>query len=328
MKLFALLEMDKVDNYYNKRKYWHRWCIVVYAESFRKISALTIENIMISKTLKKYLERISRLKIFISFCSEDDCQAKFLFHVLKYYKIETFFSPVHCEIGKRYTDDIIKNLRDSTTLIVIITKNTCKSSWVTKEIDIFKKKSPGKKIIPLIFNQTDLEMIYSGLSKYSYVDFSDWTDGFTNLCRNFGIKFLDNLYKDLSIERRINQIDRRSNDVRFRLQTSFWKCYSKAFNLSIKDEVKLNKRAFFYFNQAILVEAKNYFYFDNDGNLYNPINVINRHSEKVWAYFKSKSQNNHAKVIDLTILLADLLVEDYRIFWKDRRKENISTLFH
>lgn len=275
---------------------------------------------MILDKLEKYYRQISKLKIFISFCHKDICKAKFLYHILKYYNIITFFSPVNCEKGKIYPKEIIKNLKDSNLLLVIVTKNTNESKWVTKEIITFESDLNGKKIIPLMFDQVDLSEISLGLSKYEYIDFSDWTNGFTELLDNFGVKFLDKFFQDLNLERR-HLKDRRSNDIKLRLQTTFWNYYSRIYNLGIRDEVKLNDRGFHYFCRSILPGAKKYLYYDGYGNLFNFKYVINLYAAKVWSFFQSYSSSKYARAIDLTILLSDMLTANYNVKWIDRRKD-------
>ena len=275
---------------------------------------------MISEKLKKYYSYIGNLKIFISFSYKDICQANFLHHILDYYNLRTFFSPVHCEKGKIYPKEILKNLKNSNILLVIVTNNTLQSRWVTKEISTFEFNLKGRRIIPLIFDKVDLSQISPGFNKYEYIDFSDWTNGFTDLLCIFGVAFLTNSSQDLSLERR-HLSDRRSDDIRLRLQTSLWNYYSNAYRLSFKDLVKLDERGFYYFCRSILPAVAKYYFLDEFGNLYNYQHVIKLYAEKAWSFFRNHSESKYAKAIELTIYLSDILTSSYNIKWIDRRKD-------
>lgn len=274
---------------------------------------------MTSKNLEEYNPTKSNIKAFISFNSKDICQANFIYHILKYYQIKSFFSPFHCEKGKIYSKEIKKNLKESDVLLVVVTKNTHLSSWVTKEIAIFESKKENVEIIPLIFEQANLGDISPGLSKYQYIDFSDWTTGFTELFKKFGIKFLEKQFEVKTYNKRTLK-DRRSEErINLRIQTTFWNYYSRIYNLDMKDEVKLDERGYYYFYRSLLPGAKKYFYYDNFGNLFNYKYVLNLYAEKAWLFFRFYSQNKYAKAIDLTILLANLITDNYTVKWIDRR---------
>lgn len=292
-----------------------------------------VHNLQIFNKKEARLGWFMMAQLFISHSCKDISLAKFLIHLFNYYHIKTWSSFIDLELGTNSNQNIDKALLRCDYLLVLITKNTLASSWITREISIFEKFNPSADIIPLIFNKkVNLNKIVPDLGQYQYVDFTqDLTSGFKTLFAKFGIEFLIPPERRQGHDRRNGRdrrknSDRRSKDLTIRLHKTFLNLYSEISLITEKDDIDLNNDyELELFSESIRQGAKNYFCYDEIGNLYNPNFVTNLCLNQAWSSFADNSQQNNSKHIKakyLTFAIAKKMTDKFIVRCMDRRNSN------
>lgn len=272
-------------------------------------------------------------QLFISHSCKDISLVKFLIHLLSYYQIKTWTSLIEPELSVNSQQNISNALLSCDNLLVLITKNTLASRWVTSEILIFKKANPYADIILLIFDRkVDLNNIAPGLGRYQHIDFTrDLTNGFKSLFARYGIEFLIHSEKRQGDDRRKGadrrkNCDRRSKDITLRLQRALLDSYLANNSINTNNEITLNSDYELHLLfESIRQGAKNYFCYDEIGNLYNTNFVVDLCLNQALAGLADKShQNNgwHINPKSLTFAIAKNMTEKFIVKCSDRRKNH------
>lgn len=120
-------------------------------------------------------------KVFISHSSKDKPFARQLNQDLQSNNIETFFDEKDILLGDNLEQIISYSIKqDCSHLIWILSKNSIKSDWVKKEVEIAKEKMQNEMLSKIILIKIDDCHIPEEFNKYLYENISD-IFGFTAL---------------------------------------------------------------------------------------------------------------------------------------------------
>lgn len=285
-------------------------------------------------------------KVFISHSSKDGAFRNRLVEILNNHGVSNWSSAHDLKGGDNYKDEINTELSKADCLLIIISKNSKKSNWVSREITYFQAQKPKSTIIPLRLDETDANKIYDGLGDYHVVDFSiDHISGYKQLLGIFEKEFA---FSDRPQQRRKD--DRRSDDRRDserreddrrdderrektnrratgkaamarRLRVGYLTCYVKETRNSEFHELDLYRTTdMLRFLDGVKKEAYNYEFIDKNQAEIEPLEALEKATKKVWDDFRElKSTIKIAYLIDE--LIGELL-SSYTIELKDRRDED------
>jgi hypothetical protein len=132
---------------------------------------------MIDRELKKTLTRkLPKSTIFISHSSADKPFARKLINELsKDSDLKFWIDEQEIIVGDDIQKSITESLKQSDYLLLIISENSIKSSWVNFEVSQFIGISSGNNIIPIIISKGHKfhEPLDTLISRLKYLDFSD-----------------------------------------------------------------------------------------------------------------------------------------------------------
>jgi hypothetical protein len=94
--------------------------------------------------------------VFISYSSQDEGLAQFIYRHLTAEAIGVFLAPVSLRPGDHWSTEIMNNLRGSTWVILLASRAACQSPFVQQELGgaIYG----GKKIIPVVWDMSPAEL--------------------------------------------------------------------------------------------------------------------------------------------------------------------------
>ena len=90
---------------------------------------------------------MNKIKIFLSYASEDKLIIETLVNMLKQYNIESFVAHINIESGKKWAKEIKNAIEESQLFLAVITKNFNNSQYTDQEIGI--ALGNNKPIIPI-----------------------------------------------------------------------------------------------------------------------------------------------------------------------------------
>lgn len=105
--------------------------------------------------------------VFISYSSEDEQLARWLYQSCKNLKIDTFLASISLKPGVRWKQKILDNLEDSEWFFFLATKNSIKSDAVMHEIGAALSH---KKEIISILNEINYKDLPEWIKEYQAID--------------------------------------------------------------------------------------------------------------------------------------------------------------
>ena len=94
--------------------------------------------------------------IFISYSHHDEQLSTFLYHHLKQEKLNVFLAPISIKPGERWGQEILNNLKNSSWIIFLASKNACVSPCVQQELGA--ALITNKKIVPIVWDMDPSEL--------------------------------------------------------------------------------------------------------------------------------------------------------------------------
>ena len=86
---------------------------------------------------------------------------------------DVFIDVNNLEVGKRWADEIYRNIHESDVLIVVIERDTAESEWVQREVDV--ARGANVSILPLrVGDEADTDNAVSKLALYEFQHFMDF----------------------------------------------------------------------------------------------------------------------------------------------------------
>jgi len=109
-------------------------------------------------------------RVFISHCSADNYFVDFLAELLRNHRIDVWADLSNLEAGNEFTAEIETALEASDALIVILSKSSPQSKWMTRELSRFKAVNDGRPVVPVVLEPgVDLDDVYEGLSLVTHL---------------------------------------------------------------------------------------------------------------------------------------------------------------
>jgi len=122
-------------------------------------------------------------QVFVSYCSEDNYFAGFLIEWLEFHYVGVWFDQKNLEAGGEFISEIEQALATCDAMIVVISRHSPKSRWMTREVSHFRAVHPGRPVIPLVLDATaNPDEIYEGLGLITQLRFHEsFLEGFRRL---------------------------------------------------------------------------------------------------------------------------------------------------
>jgi hypothetical protein len=254
-------------------------------------------------------------KVFISHSSKDHYFVCLLVKLLKFHYIDTWCSSYDIQPGTQFPLVIEHAIKDANLLLVVTSENTIQSKWVTKEIAIFQTQNEEAVVVPLLLDSTNLDSIVPGLNYYQAIDFSQsMLEGCESLFCLLGKEFLsyknrrNNPARRDSDERRTK--DRRESTLIQRMRRGFWKSYYQSTGKGEFDELADSIYEKLKISNSLLSEASKYKYFDSANHEFDPKQVLEVVTHKVWNAMKD---GRTFRPIYLIEGIAEEIYDHYRI---------------
>jgi hypothetical protein len=163
--------------------------------------------------------------VFISHSSKDNYFVDFLIELLEFHRVETWADRSDLAAGATFTSEIEQALSGCENLLVIISENSARSPWVTREISHFRASNPDRPVIPLMLDAAaDPDEIYEGLGLVTQLRFYEsFLDGFRELLGLLGRTLFPptenrKIPDRRATERRQQPADRRASSIDIRLR--------------------------------------------------------------------------------------------------------------
>jgi len=127
-------------------------CLQVLSEFSKEITFVYGENDTITKSLSDFFEMPRKYSCFISYDHRDEIFARKINDRLMAEKYQTWFFPESTFSGDDFSGKITQAIRGCAKFIVILSRNSLKSSWVALELRRARKREKehsGEIIIPV-----------------------------------------------------------------------------------------------------------------------------------------------------------------------------------
>jgi hypothetical protein len=93
---------------------------------------------------------------FISYASAEEPIAKQVYSVLSSQNVEVFLAPLSLRPGDEWSEEIKKNLRDSSWVLFLASRDACESSFAQQEVGM--AIGLHKKLVPIIWDIAPSEL--------------------------------------------------------------------------------------------------------------------------------------------------------------------------
>jgi TIR domain len=166
-------------------------------------------------------------RVFISHCAEDNYFVDFLVELLRFHRVGVWVDQSNLAAGADFTAEIEQGLADCDAMILVISRNSPKSKWITRELTHFRAVNADRPVIPLVLDAAaDPDAIYEGLKTVTQLRcYESYLECFRELLR-----LLDRpLFPDIENRkipdrraggRREQPVDRRKSPVERRLRVA------------------------------------------------------------------------------------------------------------
>jgi TIR domain len=264
-------------------------------------------------------------RVFISHSSADKYFVDLLVEVLQYHHIDVWYDTAGIEVGDKYKDEIDKGLASSDYLIVVASKSSCGSKWVTREIATFNVTKGDSFIIPIVLEPINLNEVFDGLKDVQGVLFyKNMLAAFQSLLGVFGQKFLARVDRRSDAERRgldrRDDKDRRQSSVIQRFRIGLWKCYEDKAGVGKFDQYDLSLSSRLKALDILQNELDKYNYYDKDGIKHElSIGELDRITYEVWEEMGTRSYVTTIIVIEA---VAEKIYNSYTVEPINRRTED------
>ena len=259
--------------------------------------------------------------VFISYGSQDYYIVSLLEELLRFHYIDVWCASSDIRPGANFSSDIDQALSRANVLVVVSSVNALSSKWVAKEVTTFQTRHENASIIPILLDSTNVDEITPGLSSYQAIDFTkSMLAGCRTLFRSLGKDFMSNrerrndLRRDSKDRRRYD--DRRSSTSLQRMRLGFWLAYSKTTGKGEFDELSDSLREKFKVVDALRDEAQAYKYSKDADLECDPMDVLQRSTQIIWALMK---QRGHFKAVYIIEGIAEEMHDQYHIEMRTRR---------
>ena len=261
---------------------------------------------------------------FVSYSSKDKYFVDLFIQLLNHHHIQTWYDSHQIKPGSKYLEEIENGLKSADHFIAIISRNSIKSNWITREITSFITSSPNAKVIPVVIEEVDLNEVFDGLGEFQAILFyENMLEGFKKLANIFGREFLPSQDRRLKKERRSDErrefYDRRRSPIIQRLRKGFWKCYADKTGVGPFDDFHLLPSNRIKLTDVLQEEIKRYDYFDCDGN---SVEMTPSELDKItFGVWEDLSAREYVSAINVVESVAEKVYQNYSNVKPTTRRE-------
>ena len=162
--------------------------LFTYLKGYKKEIDITKQSIeALRNEIKFKLDEkdrvINKPKIFLSYSHNDRDKARQIANELRKANLDIWFDEYEIKVGESLIEKIRQAMGKSNYVVMIISKDSVKSKWLNKELDIAIKAN--KKILPILIDNVNLP---EQVSSIKYADFNkDYNKGLTDLLESLNI---------------------------------------------------------------------------------------------------------------------------------------------
>jgi hypothetical protein len=229
--------------------------------------------------------------VFLSYSNHDRHFVPLLKELLKLHGHEPYYAPDDIPVGAEFFAEIEEAIAQSDVMIVVVSRHSRSSKWVTKEVSSFQALNHDAPVIPIMLEPTDLNEVVPGLDKYQAIDFGQCLlTGFQKVFASLGNDFLS--AKELRERRgggdrregtRRGERERRRSGIVQRLQVGFLLSYSRETGHDGFEKFDVTPQTRVVLIGALEPEALRYEYRDRaTGDKCDPRQVLSNAIARVW----------------------------------------------
>jgi hypothetical protein len=153
------------------------------------------------------------MKVFVSHASADKFVAGKIIEELRKRNVSVWFDEIAIRVGQSIPEAIAQGLSDASILCVLISKNSVKSTWVSRELNSFLHKAMTKNatIIPCRIDDSAIPILISDIK---YADFTiNFSAGMSALCEAVTLHELIRLETDIISAHHVLAIELSEADI-------------------------------------------------------------------------------------------------------------------
>lgn len=262
--------------------------------------------------------------VFISHASADQYFVALLAELLRYHHIEVRVDTNSLPAGDAFRGEPNKDLAESDTLIIGVSKNSCGSEQIIQEITSFQASQGKTSIIPVLLDDTPPDQVFDGLGDIQGILFyENMLNGFRSLLKILGKEFLPEPARRSGSDRRQGGrriADRRSSPVIQRLRNGLWQLYERETGSGKFDAAYLTLGERLKAIDVLHNELKKYDCFTKDGNRCKPSKM---ELDKItWDVWQELGKREHITAVIVMEALAEKTLKQYELKSIDRRKDD------
>jgi hypothetical protein len=261
--------------------------------------------------------------VFISHSNKDRYFVNLLVALLKFHEVKTWWSEYDIAPGARFRTLIDDGLRNADSLIVVVSRHSAVSKWVTQELATFLEKRPDARVIPLLLDRTNPDDVIDRLTDFQALSFADdMLGGFEKLTELYGKPFLPRIERRAKDARRNDTErrstgDRRKSELIQRMRIGFWKAFNGKLAIGEFADIPLSVSQLFRTSEALTEEAERYLYRKPDGSYALAKTVLEEASNHVWQEYRRR---HVMKAVYAVEAIAEHIYATYVVSQPDRRQ--------
>jgi len=261
-------------------------------------------------------------RTFISHSHKDTYFVALLRHVLDYHGVAAWCSSHDLVGGQDFSDEIQRALNKADSLLIVVSRNSIGSEWVSREATAFRTAHPAARIVPILLDDSDSQRVFDKLAQLHAVDFfTDMDLGFQRLLEVFGRQFLVKAEHRGGSSRRVHD-NRRGSDRRQairvqRLRRGLWKEFANKTAIEKQAPLDLTWTQCFRAVRALLPEAKRYT-FIKEGVPVPADHALKTAATEIWHDLQDQGQLPAVHVVEA---VAERLEHNFDPTPIDRRKK-------
>lgn len=261
--------------------------------------------------------------VYLSHAPQDTNFVNLLEAVLRYSGVTTWRSTPGLPPGRTYQREVRAALTTADTLLVIVSTDAVRSSYVMHECDLFVELHPRGEVLPIVRDTTAPRDVRPSLEPFDPIDFNEcMLKGFVRLLKVFGKAFA---YQDKRRgghgDRRVVAGDRRTpGPAHHRVRVGFWKAFQQGTGYGEFQGLPLNQGMKSKTVAALLPEARKYQYVI-DGSATDPERVLREAVDQTWRAWQ-KEQAPDGGPVGAAYVIEDVALQvcrAYRVTAFDRR---------
>lgn len=185
--------------------------------------------------------------VFVSYAHEDMKFVELLVELLSFHRLRPWHDRQQRGVGASVSDKVAQALRQTESMIVVLSPAASRSTWVHRELFAFKALHPHGRLMPLKIAPFRRSKGLAELSGLELIDFTgSYVDGCRLLMQSLGREFLPR------VEQRSGAGDRRQSSPAERLEFSLRRHAASELGVNLDEPLALGQSSVFTFR---IIEA-------------------------------------------------------------------------